>query len=116
MRFRNTQQNVCSQPDALGRMRVWLAAICLTFVALSAATPMQAEDWMFRRSYFSHELPPSIAARYPRPASRSAYRIPYARGDGFAVRGGYRINRIYLQSGNSTDTTYIYENWFGFRD
>ena len=71
---------------------------------------------MFRRSYYSHELPPSVAARYPRPRSRSAYRIPYARGAGFAVRGGYRLNRIYLQSGNSTDTTYIYENWFGFRD
>jgi len=99
-------------------MRVWLAAIYLTFVTLTlcAATPTQAADWMFQRSYFSHELPPSIAARYPRPSSRSAYRIPYARGNGFAVRGGYRFNRIYLQSGNSTDTTYIREDWFGFRD
>lgn len=67
-----------------------------------------ASDWMFRRSYFSHDIPPELAANYPVPVSYSAYRpaivSPYP---GFAVNGARRYNRVLIQSGNSLDYTIL---------
>jgi hypothetical protein len=81
----------------------WLAA---------AVPPSPAEDWMFRRSYYTHA--PLPAYDWPSPElSRSAYRRAYiGAGPGFAIRGGWRYNTIVLQSGNSTDVTIQRENWF----
>ena len=76
----------------------------------------QAGDWMFRRSYYSHELPTGTKIDYPLPNSRSAYRRPWvARGFGYSTRGAYRINRMQLRSGNSVDTTIFYEGRFEFQ-
>jgi hypothetical protein len=36
-------------------------------------------------------------------------------GPGFSVRGGYRIKRLYLRSGNSSDTTIYRGDWFDTR-
>ena len=75
-----------------------------------------ADGWMYRRSYYSHEIPPEVQQTLPMPEHRSAYRpavTPY--GPGFAIRGGYRINRIFLQSGLSTDLTVIRQGWFDVR-
>ncbi len=73
----------------------------------------EAESWAFSRSYYSHELPPEVAARYPRPQSRSAYRVPeLATTPGFAVRGSRRFNYVRLYSGNSYDTTILRSDSF----
>ena len=87
----------------------------IAFVLLVAAgvlgfcgTPLNAQDWMFRRSYFSHAAPDGVDVEYPRPRSRSAYRRPIAgSGFGFAARGAYRYNRIQIRSGDSIDVTVI---------
>ncbi len=77
----------------------------------------EASDWMFEQSYFSHSLSPEEARHFPQPESKGAYRRAYANfAPGTSVRGGYRFNRIFLRSGNSTDMTVIREDWFGFQE
>ena len=77
--------------------------------AYVVAVPVErcrSSDWVFRRSYFSHDVPPELAAAYPTPVSYSAYRpaivSPYP---GFAINGVRRFNRVLIQSGNSLDYT-----------
>jgi hypothetical protein len=71
------------------------------------------QGWMFRRSYFSHVLPPEIQARYPVPESRSAYRRPLVNlSPGFGVRGSYRYNPIEIFDGTSTDVEIYRQFWF----
>src|SRR5579859_1952128 len=71
------------------------------------------QGWMFRRSYFSHVLPPEIQARYPVPESRSAYRRPLVNlAPGFGVRGSYRYNPIEIFDGRSTDIEIYRQFWF----
>jgi hypothetical protein len=80
-----------------------------------ANNPAAADDqgWMFRRSYFSHVLPPEIQARYPVPESRSAYRRPLVNlAPGFGVRGSYRYNPIEIFDGTSTDVEIYRQFWF----
>ena len=73
----------------------------------------RAGHWSFRRSYFSHELPPQVARHYPVPESRSAYRRPYVhKSPEFSIRGGYRNNYIFMRSGLSTDVTVVREDWY----
>lgn len=73
----------------------------------------EAENWMFRRSYYSHELPPEVAERYPRPESRSAYRIPeLATTPGFALKGARRWNYVRMFNGNSYDYTLLRSDTF----
>lgn len=84
-------------------------------ICAGASQAAYAEDWMFRRSYYSHEVPEGLRGRYPRPESRSAYRRATIGGRGFAVRSGHRFNRIILQSGLSTDVMIIREDWSQFR-
>jgi hypothetical protein len=79
------------------------------------ANRASADDhgWMFRRSYFSHVLPPEIQARYPVPESRSAYRRPLVNlAPGFGVRGSYRYNPIEIYDGRSTDVEIYRSFWF----
>lgn len=76
---------------------------------------------MYRPSYFAGRpthgpARDNWAAERPLPHSRSAYRRPLVGGGfGFAARGGYRYNRIYLQSGLSTDVTVIREDWLDLK-
>ncbi|QDV52522.1 hypothetical protein [Gimesia fumaroli] len=73
----------------------------------------EAENWMFNRSYYSHQLPPEVAARYPRPESRSAYRLPQlATTPGFALKGARRWNYVRLYNGSSYDTTILRSDTF----
>ena len=98
----------------LTRLTVLAIGVLAGWAILPA--PVQAEDWMFNRSYYSHHVPAEIAAQYPRPESRSAYRKPYVGTQpGFAVRGGYRTRVMRMQSGNSYDTTIFREGWFDYR-
>lgn len=95
---------------------VLICAFLLSAAAYSNAEVWAADGWMFRRSYYSHEVPAEVQAQLPLPESRSAYRPAVTGfGPGFAIRGGYRINRIFLQSGQSTDLTVIRQGWFDVR-
>ena len=104
------------------RIRKMLNAAVLSAVAFAVASLLfeartaSAGDWIFRRSYFTHTVPPHLRRHYPLPQSRSAYRQAYV-GDspGFSVQWGYRINRIIMRSGSSTDVTIIRENWLRVR-
>lgn len=101
--------------------RVWQSlaglvrlAACLALVML--VSPLQtarANDWMFRRSYFSHQLPPGVAPNYPIPDSRSAYRTAYYH-HGFGVNSSYRINNYVIQNGSRIDRTIYQEGWLEF--
>ena len=76
-------------------------------------TRAEADNWMFNRSYYSHQLPPEIAAQYPRPQSRSAYRLPeLATTPGFALKGARRWNYVRLYNGNSYDNTILRSDSF----
>lgn len=86
-----------------------LPVFLLLAAAYVVAVPVErcrSSDWVFRRSYFSHDVPPELAAVYPTPVSYSAYRpaivSPYP---GFAINGVRRFNRVLIQSGNSLDYT-----------
>lgn len=73
----------------------------------------EAENWMFNRSYYSHQLPPEVAARYPRPESRSAYRLPeLATTPGFALKGSRRWNYVRMYNGSGYDTTILRSDTF----
>jgi hypothetical protein len=92
--------------------RIVLAAAGL----LSATASADAQDWMYRRSYFSHSLPEGVEAPHPVPESRSAYRTAYYnQGSGYTVRSAYRINNFVLQNGNRVDRTYYREGWVEFK-
>ena len=87
------------------------ACACLFGASVDSAV---AEGWMFRRSYFSHVAAgPEAPAAAAVPESRSAYRRAWAgTSPGFAARGAYRYNTIFLRSGNSVDVTVQREDWF----
>jgi hypothetical protein len=82
-------------------------------ISLTAPWASAGDDWVFRRSYFSHVLPPEVQARYPVPESRSAYRLPLVDlYPGIAVQGIYRYNTINIYDGaGSMDTTIYGQYW-----
>ena len=84
----------------------------IALAGLLQSHAVQADDWMFRRSYYSHAYGPGDAGREG-PGSRSAYRPPFAGAHPhFAIRGGWRINNYSIQNGSTTDSLYLRENWF----
>ena len=98
------------------RLRLTTALVSLFLLSSAMTQHVQADKWMFRRSYYSHVIPENMQHKYPRPESRSAYRRPVVHHrPGFAIRGGYRYDRMFLRSGSSTDVTVYRENWFDFR-
>jgi hypothetical protein len=93
---------------SMGATRVLL---CAAWIALQAA-PAAADEWMFRRSYFSHMLPPDVPPPYPLPESRSAYRPAYYRESlGGSVRSAYRVNNYIIQNGPRMDRTFYREGY-----
>ena len=92
--------------------RAVFATVILAMVGLWAAREsiVDASDWMFRRSYYSHDAEP--ADRDDWSSSRSAYREPWVGAHPHsAVRSGWRINSFVINSGSSTDQTFYRENW-----
>jgi len=70
----------------------------------------EAGEWMFRRSYYSHDAEPTDPDDMP--ASRSVYTQPWvAARPHVAVRSGWRINSFVIHNGSSTDQTFFRENW-----
>lgn len=105
------QANRKSRP---ARRHALLAVVACT--AFASTLPASAAGWMFEPSYYSHDLPPEVAAEHPRPVSRSAYRRAWAATQpGAAIRGAWRYNRVQVRSGNSVDTLIIREDWFNER-
>src|SRR6185369_15749342 len=84
-----------------------------SFLGVASAGDAIASDWMFRRSYHSHEggtVPPTGEV----PWSRSAYRQPYVNYSPHAsIKGGWRFNNYTLQNGSGIDRTYYREYFFG---
>lgn len=102
------------KPVWLGRLGVTLLVTAgLSAFAVSSAAAADDGSWIFRRSYFSHVLPPEIQARYPVPESRSAYRLPLVDiYPGVSVQGVQRYNTIILGNGpNGTDMTIYRQFW-----
>lgn len=94
--------------------RLHLLLRILPCVAILAALPevVRGEEWMFRRSYYSHERGPGDDPRNL-PRGQSAYREPFVgMHPRFVIRGGWRVNNYSIQNGNSTDRVYLRENWF----
>jgi hypothetical protein len=95
--------------------------LCVTLLVTAglnvfAVRPAKGDDqgWVFRRSYFSHVLPPEVQARYPVPESRSAYRLPLVDVyPGFAVQGVQRYNTILLDQGR--DVTIYRQFWLQYK-
>ncbi|MCA9040992.1 MAG: hypothetical protein KDA65_11640 [Planctomycetaceae bacterium] len=90
-----------------------LAGCLLALIFCGSASEAADGSWMYRRSYFSHAPDPYSEIQYPQPVSQSAYRPAYhGVHPGFAVKSGYRINRIQFQTGSGGfDTTIQYEGW-----
>lgn len=98
----------------IGRAWKWSLMIAAAFLCQSASD-LQAENWAFQRSYYSHHLPPEVAQNLPFPESRSAYRVAYKPFyPGITVRSSFRFNRIQLRSGSNFDTQYIFEGHVQF--
>ncbi len=96
------------------RRQLFAVLVLLTGSAWLAfpATSAEAGDWMFRRSYYSHTAGAgSVDESAP---SRSAYREPWVGAHPrFAIRGGWRFNSYVINNGtNSSDRTFIRENWY----
>lgn len=94
----------------------WSLVLCGAVWCWSAlGSAADAEDWMFRRSYYSHTPPPGVQPAYPLPESRSAYREAYYReAFSFSVRSAYRVNNYVIQNGPRSDRTYYREGYIEF--
>jgi hypothetical protein len=97
------------------RSEILCALLFAAAIVATAPAPARAEDWMFRRSYYSHTPPPGVEPAHPLPESRSAYRTAhYREAFGWSVRSAYRWNNYVLQSGPRTDRTYYREGYVEF--
>jgi hypothetical protein len=85
-------------------------ALLSLLAVFGSASPVQSDDWMYRRSYFSHALPENLPPNYPLPVSRSGYRVAHYR-EGFGVSTGYRWNNYAIQNGARVDRTLYLEGW-----
>lgn len=72
-----------------------------------AATSAQASDWMFERSYYTHNpvQPVQVGAQ---PSPTSPY---YSRPQGAYTSSGLRQLRSTIRVGNMTDTYMQWDGW-----
>src|SRR5262245_47665755 len=93
------------------RRRLFAVVMIVTGVAwLAATSSAEAGDWMFRRSYYSHNAGPNVLDDAA--PSRAAYREPWVGAHPrFAVRRGWRFNSFVLEHGTtSVDMSCLREN------
>jgi hypothetical protein len=101
--------------NRLQNVKPWLIAATFIVAVIPFCPTVNADDWMFKRSYFSHALPPGVTPPFPVPESRSAYRKAYySEGPTFQVRSAYRINNFVLQNGARSDRTIYQEGYIQF--
>lgn len=93
------------------RFTLFAIGLGVCWLVLSASDA-RAENWMFRRSYYSHGTGPGLLDDSA--PNRSEYREPWVGAHPrFAIRGGWRFNSYILHNGtNSTDRTFFRENWY----
>ncbi|QDT49751.1 hypothetical protein Pan258_38060 [Symmachiella dynata] len=94
-------------------IKQWLCGGCLA-VAFTVATAsgVQAEDWIFAKSYYSHADSPGYQYGIA-PKAKSAYRRPYrSPGPRGHIRSGFRINNIRIWNGSNADVQYDREVWY----
>lgn len=104
-------QNGNTRPRMSRKVRQ--ALVWMSLVAAPGLYPGQrawADDWMFRRSYFSHVQPPGAEQDPALPQSRSAYRTAYYR-PAIGFRSSFRINNNIIRNGARYDWTRQTEGW-----
>ncbi|MBA4031776.1 MAG: hypothetical protein C0478_12925 [Planctomyces sp.] len=88
-------------PRSLGRV---LATLLVAWSLAAGIHEVRAEDWMFRRSYFTHTPPEGVQPEPWLPRSRSAYRTAYyGEIPSLSFRSEFRINNRVLRNGPRTD-------------
>lgn len=96
----------------MGSRIPFLCTACVAVTLFAGSADARGEDWVFRRSYFSHDDSPGY--RYGiAPQPRSAYRRSYwpSRPHGY-VRSGFRINNVRIYNGSNNDIEYRREFWY----
>lgn len=89
-------------PRSLGRVLTLL--LVGWWLTSGGAHEVRAEDWMFRRSYFTHTPPEGVQPEPWLPRSRSAYRTAYyGEIPSLSFRSEFRINNRVLRNGPRTD-------------
>lgn len=105
------------RPRILQQRAVTVVMLFLAATLFQDGNTVSAEDWMYRRSYYSHWPTQEAGAvpNYPLPEHRSAYRPAYYReAFGFSARSAYRINNYVIRNGPRTDRTIYQEGYFEF--
>jgi hypothetical protein len=126
--FEAPQRELKAMHRRIAKVMILTGSTCFAAVWASA----EAGDWMFHRSYYSHDSAEdgpftsygsggAYGSRgsagtgemdYSSP-SRSVYREPWVGAHPHsAVRSGWRYNSFILHNGSSTDTTIFRENWY----
>ena len=89
-----------------GSQRGRVPAAAVLGVATLLGGEATAGNWIFRPSYYSHEVAPPDR---PLPSSRSSYRVPsVSNNPGVSVRGRFRINNFTLRNGRGGSDRTIY--------
>ncbi len=95
--------------------RLMLAPLGLVVVWSLLGSSLRADEWIYRRSYYSHAPVDGAQPQHPLPEHRSAYRPAYYReAQGFSVRSAYRINNYVLRNGPRSDHTIYQEGYIEF--
>jgi hypothetical protein len=99
----------CDFPSALtiAPMKTRFCTLLATMLVALATSAAHAEDWVFARSYYSHQpvTPVQIARRPPGD-------MFYSRPQGDYVRSGYRnVRSTIVVGGYSYDHAQFYESW-----
>ena len=88
-------------------MKRCLCVAVVLFLGLCSAQPAQAENWMFERSYYSHE--PATPVAIGRRARGGPY---YTRPQGAYFNGGFRRLRSTINIGGLVyDNLNLFESW-----
>lgn len=102
----NSAARCCARPACF---------VLVGMLILANARPSQAEDWMYRRSYYSHVPANGMAPQHPLPESRSAYRTAYYLDrPTVAFSSGYRYNTNFLSVGGRTNRSWEVEGWVSY--
>jgi hypothetical protein len=89
-------------------MKKCIIATLLAAGFWAIATSAEAGNWMFRRSYYSHDpVQPVVISPYPVTGP------VYTRPQGEYVRGGYRhLHGAIHIGGNTYDHYHMWDSWF----
>jgi hypothetical protein len=87
--------------------RCYLFALLFAFFSVHCASTANAAEWMFERSYYTHD-PVQPVRVGPQPPSGGPY---YSRVQGAYTSSGMRQLRSTIRVGNSVDNYYQWDGW-----